>query len=74
MVELEPGNRAARAKIPGLERACQERMEKLKAETLGKKGDFCLCGLVCMCGVGGARHVGTIVHPPHATPSHAQAS
>lgn len=40
VVELAPGNHAARAKIPGLERVCQERMEKLKEETLGKSDCF----------------------------------
>lgn len=35
VVELDPTVREARAKIPGLERACAERMEKLKTETMG---------------------------------------
>ena len=34
VVEMDPGNRIARQKIPPLERECKERMEKLKAETL----------------------------------------
>jgi len=35
VVELDRDNRVARQKIPPLERECKERMEKLKAETLG---------------------------------------
>ena len=35
VVELDPSCRQVREKLPGLERAVAERMEKLKTETLG---------------------------------------
>ena len=36
VLEVDPTNRLARSKIPGLEKECAVRMEKLKDETLGK--------------------------------------
>jgi len=42
VVEVEPRNSLAKGKIPELERACQERMEKLKEETLGAFDAGCL--------------------------------
>ena len=40
IVAQEPGNRTVKAKIPGLEKECAARMEKLKEETLGKLKDL----------------------------------
>jgi hypothetical protein len=37
VVELDPSVWAAREKIPGLERVCAQRMEKLKEETMGTR-------------------------------------
>ena len=62
VMELEPGNRAARAKIPGLERVCQERMEKLKEETLGKKERAVVCG------IGSAPHIAPLMQPTPPPP------
>lgn len=36
VLQVDPTNRLARSKIPGLEKQCAVRMEKLKDETLGK--------------------------------------
>lgn len=36
VVEMDPSCRVAKDKIPGLERECAKRMEKLKEETLGE--------------------------------------
>lgn len=37
---IDPTNRVARGKVPGLEKECAVRMEKLKEETLGKLKDL----------------------------------
>lgn len=40
VLALDPGNRVVRAKMPGLEKECAARMEKLKTETIGKLKDL----------------------------------
>jgi len=40
VLAIDPTNRVARGKVPGLEKECAVRMEKLKEETLGKLKDL----------------------------------